>query len=123
MPYGRAVNSYVNDPPGSTISKTPSMFEGWMPWKWIVCGCEPPFVNSTRSRSSSVARSTGPGIVPLYVHPGKNTPGAIRQRRRRLEQRVEVMRPAGCGHRIADHRGMAAEGGVLMNVHGLVRGV
>ena len=27
--------------PGATISKTPSMVVGWIPWKWIVCGCEP----------------------------------------------------------------------------------
>ena len=46
------------------------MFAGWMPWKWIVCGCEPAFVKCTRRRSSSVARMTGPGTVPLYVHAG-----------------------------------------------------
>jgi hypothetical protein len=67
----------VKLPPGCTISKTPSMCDGWIPWKWIVCGCEPPLVKRMRSRSSSVARMTGPGTVPLYVHAGKKTPGAI----------------------------------------------
>ena len=38
MPAGFAGNSYVNSPPVGTISKTPSMFVGWIPWKWIVCG-------------------------------------------------------------------------------------
>ena len=52
------------------------MFVGWMPWKWIVCGCEPALTKLTRRMSPSVARSTGPGTVPLYVHAGKNTPGA-----------------------------------------------
>jgi hypothetical protein len=50
------------------------MFAGWMPWKWIVCGWEPAFANLTLSRSPSVARITGPGTVPLYVHAEKNTP-------------------------------------------------
>ena len=63
-------------PPEGTASKTPSMFVGWMPWKWIVCGCEPALTKLTRSVSPSVARSTGPGTVPLYVQAGKNTPGA-----------------------------------------------
>ena len=53
------------------------MFVGWIPWKWIVWGCAPAFTKRTRRRSSSVARITGPGTVPLYVHAGKNTPGAI----------------------------------------------
>ena len=48
-----------------------------MPWKWIVCGWLPAFRKRTRSGSPSVARSTGPGIVPLYVQAGKKTPGAI----------------------------------------------
>ena len=52
------------------------MFAGWIPWKWIVCGCEPALTKWTRSRSPSVARITGPGAVPLYVHAGKKTPGA-----------------------------------------------
>ena len=52
------------------------MFVGWMPWKWIVCGCEPPLTKWTRSMSPSVARITGPGTVPLYVQAGKKTPGA-----------------------------------------------
>ena len=66
--------------------------------------------------SSSVARMTGPGTVPLYVQAGKKTPGAISisrsiarivysrtrpgwygQRRRRIEQRVEVVRAADGG--------------------------
>ena len=33
-----------------------------MPWKWIVCGCEPPFVKLTRRRSSCVARMIGPDV-------------------------------------------------------------
>ena len=53
------------------------MSVGWIPWKWIVCGCEPALTKRTRRRSSSVARITGPGIVPLYVQAGKKTPGAI----------------------------------------------
>ncbi len=53
------------------------MFVGWMPWKWIVCGCEPALTNFTFRMSPSVARITGPGTVPLYVQAGKNTPGAI----------------------------------------------
>ena len=57
-------------PPGFTISKTPSMLAGWMPWKWIVCGCALALRKSTRRMSSSVARMTGPGAVPLYVHAG-----------------------------------------------------
>ena len=67
----------MNSSPGITISKTPSMFVGWIPWKWIVCGCEPALTKRTRRMSSSVARITGPGIVPLYVQAGKKTPGAI----------------------------------------------
>ena len=65
----------MNESPGSTISKTPSMSAGWMPWKWIVCGCEPAFVKLTRRMSSSVARMIGPGTVPLYVQASKKTPG------------------------------------------------
>ena len=53
------------------------MFVGWIPWKWMVCGCEPRLMNRTRRRSSSVARITGPGTVRLYVQAGKKTPGAI----------------------------------------------
>ena len=49
---------------------------GWIPWKWIVCGCTPWFEKLTRSRSSSVARMIGPGTVPLYVQASKKTPGA-----------------------------------------------
>ena len=64
-PAGCASNWYVNRPPGATTSNTPSMFVGWMPWKWIVCGCDPAFTKFTRSRSPSVARTTGPGAVPL----------------------------------------------------------
>ena len=48
-----------------------------MPWKWIVCGCDPALTNFTRNVSPSVARITGPGTVPLYVQAGKKTPGAI----------------------------------------------
>ena len=55
----------MNESPGSTISKTPSIPDGWMPWKWIVWGCEPALVNATSRMSSSVARITGPGTVPL----------------------------------------------------------
>ena len=47
-----------------------------MPWKWIVCGCDPALRKWTRSRSPSVARITGPGTVPLYVQAAKKTPGA-----------------------------------------------
>ncbi len=53
------------------------MFAGWIPWKWIVCGCEPSLRKLTRRVSPSVARMTGPGAVPLYVHAGKKMPGAI----------------------------------------------
>jgi hypothetical protein len=47
-----------------------------MPWKWIVWGCEPAFAKRTSRMSSSVARITGPGTVPLYVQAEKNTPWA-----------------------------------------------
>ena len=60
----------MNSPPEGTTSKTPSMFAGWMPWKWIECGWEPALTKRTRRMSPSVARITGPGMVPLYVHPG-----------------------------------------------------
>jgi hypothetical protein len=68
----------------------------------------------------------GPGTVPLYVQAGKKTPGAIsssssarractRARaglcgsaRRRVEQRVEVVRAADGGRALADHRRVAA---------------
>ena len=52
------------------------MLAGWIPWKWIVCGCDPRFRKRTRSVSPSVALITGPGAVPLYVQAGKKTPGA-----------------------------------------------
>jgi hypothetical protein len=53
------------------------MSAGWMPWKWIVCGCEPALTKFTRRRSSSVALITGPGTVPLNVQALKVTPLAI----------------------------------------------
>ena len=40
---------------------TPSISAGWMPWKWIVCGCCEPLMNVIRSRSPSRQRSVGPG--------------------------------------------------------------
>ena len=73
--------------------------------------------------SSSVARITGPGTVPLYVQAGKKTPGAIsisrsnariaysRTRpgwygsaRRRVQEVVEVVGAADGGRLTADHR-------------------
>ena len=73
--------------------------------------------------SPSVARITGPGTVPLYVQAGKKTPGAIsmlavdrahrvlahaarlvRQRLGRIEQLVQVVRPADGRRLPADHR-------------------
>ena len=67
-------------PPGSICPAprpgTPSISAGWMPWKWIVCGCVEPLTNVIRSRSPSRQRSVGPGTRPLYVHAAKETPGA-----------------------------------------------
>ena len=96
-----------------------------MPWKWIVCGWDPALTNFTRSVSPSVARITGPGHgavvrpggeehtgrdLDLPVH-GRQRVGAhparlVRERVRRVEQRVEVVRPADGGHSHADHRGV-----------------
>ena len=73
------------------------MSAGWMPWKWIVCGCEPPFVKFTRSRSSSVARITGPGTVPLYVQAVKNTPLATSISRSTAVTSYSRTRPGSCG--------------------------
>ena len=75
--------------------------------------------------SSSVARITGPGTVPLYVQAGKKTPGAIsislverahlvlahaprlvRESRGWIQERVEVVRPADRRRGAADHRRM-----------------
>ena len=97
MPYGCASNSYVNEPPGGTISNTPSMLAGWIPWKWIVCGCEPWFRNSTRKMSPSVARRTGPGTVPLYVHAAYVTPCATSISRSSATSRYSRTRPGCCG--------------------------
>ena len=52
------------------------MSAGWIPWKWIVWGCDPPLKKLTSSMSSSVARMTGPGTVPLYVQAEYVTPCA-----------------------------------------------
>ena len=54
-------------PPGGTSPApgTPSMRAEWMPWKCMLCGCEPPFRNRIRTRSPSVARMVGPGTRPL----------------------------------------------------------
>ena len=73
------------------------MFAGWMPWKWIVCGCAPSLRKCTRSRSSSVARITGPGAVPLYVHAGKCTPCATSMSTSRATSVYSRTRPGLCG--------------------------
>ena len=72
MPCGQGRELVRERTSGSTISKTPSMFAGWIPWKWIVCGCEPPLTNFTRRRSSSVARMTGPGRCRCTSRPGRS---------------------------------------------------
>ena len=46
-------------------SKTPSMFAGWMPWKWMRVGWSLPLMNPTRIRSPSRTRMVGPGMRPL----------------------------------------------------------
>ena len=68
-----------------------------MPWKWIVCGCEPAFTKRTRSVSPSVARSTGPGTVPLYVQAGKKTPGATSISRSTAVSVYSRTRPGSAG--------------------------
>ena len=73
------------------------MFAGWMPWKWIECGCEPALTKRTRRMSSSVARITGPGTVPLYVQAGKKTPGAISISRSIARSEYSRTRPGSCG--------------------------
>ena len=77
------------------------MLAGWIPWKWIVCGCDPAFTKLDAEVSPSVARITGPGAVPLYVHAGKMMPGAISMS---LSSAVSVYsahatRPVGSGGR------------------------
>ena len=102
------------------------MFAGWMPWKWIECGCEPALTKRTRRMSSSVARITGPGIVPLYVQAGIEDAGRdldlpvdrahrvlahaarlVRERGRRVQQLVEVGGAADRRRLTADHRRVA----------------
>ena len=87
----------MNSSPEFTTSKTPSMFAGWMPWKWIECGCEPALTKRTRRMSSSVARIIGPGTVPLYVQAGKKTPGAISISRSMARSVYSRTRPGSYG--------------------------
>ena len=47
--------------------------------------------------SSSVARITGPGTVPLYVHAGKKTPGAISISSSVATRVYARTRPGSCG--------------------------
>src|SRR5215211_1805115 len=68
-----------------------------MPWKWIVCGWEPPLLKRTRRRSSSVARITGPGTLPLYVHAAKVTPWATSTSRSSATSSYSRTRPGSCG--------------------------
>ena len=67
------------------------------PWKWIVWGCDPPLKKLTSSVSSSVARMTGPGTVPLYVHAEKVTPWAISISRSTAARSYRRTRPGECG--------------------------
>jgi hypothetical protein len=62
-----------------------------------VCGCEPAFANLTRSRSSSVARITGPGTVALYVQAEKKTPLATSIWRSTAASVYSRTRPGLCG--------------------------
>ena len=73
------------------------MFAGWMPWKWIVWGWLPALRKRTRRRSSSVARMTGPGAVPLYVHAGYVTPWATWMSTSRATSVYSRGRPGLCG--------------------------
>ena len=102
--------------PGATISKTPSMFAGWMPWKWIVCGCEPR-VHEAHAQDVALGRAQDRAGDGAVVRPGREEDArrdldlpvdrgqrvlahAARlggQRRRRVEQRVEVVRAADGG--------------------------
>ena len=47
--------------------------------------------------SSSVARMTGPGTVPLYVHAGKKTPGATSMSLSIARSEYSRTRPGSCG--------------------------
>ncbi len=119
--------------PGSTTWKTPSMSAGWIPWKWIVCGCDPPLKKLTSSMSSSVARMTGPGTVPLYVQAEKrhalrdldvavdgrevvpaDPAGGVRERRRRIREHVERAGLSGRGNRVSHHRRVTERGMVVV---------
>ena len=110
------------------------MFAGWMPWKWIECGWEPALTKRTRRMSPSVARITGPGIVPLYVQAGIEDAGRdldlpvdrahrvlahaarlVRERGRRVQQFVEVVGAADRRSLAADH-GRVAHLGVAVHV-------
>ena len=100
--------------------------DGWMPWKWIVWGCEPAVderdledvvLGGADDRAGNGA-VVGPGreghplghldvAVDGHQVVPADPPGAVRQGRGREQQAVEVVRPAGSRDRGADHRGVA----------------
>ena len=81
---------------------TPSISAGWMPWKWIVCGCSEPLPNRIRSRSPSRARSVGRRDAAV-VGPGRELDARrdldllVDRDQLPLAQRRGRWRAAGCG--------------------------
>ena len=113
----------MNSSPEFTTSKTPSMFAGWMPWKWIECGCEPGVDEADaqnvvlgrtdhRPRHGAVVRPGGEedarGDLDLAIDRAQrvlaHAAGLVRQRLRWVEQRVEIARPTDGRSVAADHR-------------------
>ena len=72
------------------------MFDGWMPWKWIVCGCELALGKSTREHvvlGGADARARAP--CRCTSRPGTKTPLATSISRSRRRARTRGRDPAG----------------------------
>ena len=57
-------------PPGFTISKTPSMLAGWIPWKWIGVRMLAGVPKVDAEKVVLGHPDDRAGAVPLYVHAG-----------------------------------------------------
>src|SRR6187399_143482 len=78
------VNSYVYVSPGFTggwvMYGTPSWSFGTSrPWKWMHVDSDSLLVRTTRTRSPSFTRISGPGTWALYAMAGTLWPGATSQ--------------------------------------------
>ena len=122
---------------GLTISKTPSMSAGWIPWKWIGVRVRAPVAKVDAEEVALGRAVSAPGRA--VVRPGReedalgdldlvvlrhqrvlaDAAGLVRQHRRRIGQRVEVVwaRPERTAS--PDHGGVAHGGVICAEVGGL----